>query len=160
MSISITWGVSTPSQSQASRSGEGGENGIVQIGFEGTEVARPHVPDSPDFAIKPTVEDVEILRPSEDFRLSDAATVPSLTATFEDRISGVFRNGHAIIDQRGRMTDGRRPRRLPGADDVYGVIHDGNGGMGRALSPVFGVSGNHGSLANARPLAEIAVTHQ
>ena len=69
----------------------------MRVGFEGTEVARPYVPAPPNFAIKPTVEKVEILRSSEDFRLSDAATVLCLAATFEDRISEVFRNDQRII---------------------------------------------------------------
>lgn len=86
----------------------------MRVGFEGTEVARPYVPAPPNFAIKPTVEKVEILRSSEDFRLSDAATVPCWAATFEDRISEVFRNDQRIIDRRGRMTDGRRQSRESG----------------------------------------------
>lgn len=102
---------------------------------------------------------MEVPRSLEDFRLADAAAVPRLASAFEDGISVVFRDGRGIVGRRGRVADGRRGR-LPRVDDVYGVAYDSNGGMRRAFPLVLGVCGNHGSLADACPFAEIPVTHQ
>jgi len=139
-----------PSQSHASRSAEG-----VKTGFAGADM-----PDPPEVAIGPAVQDMEIPRSLEDFRLADAAAVPRLPGAFEDGIRGVFRDDRGIAGRRGRVADNRWRRRLTRVDNVDCLTYDGNGGMRRASPLVLGVCGNHGPPPNARPFAEIAVTYQ
>ena len=157
----MTCGVSTPSQSHASRSVEGVNMGLC--GF-GSNVRKSRVRTCPirqTFAVEAAVQDVEVLRPLEQFGLTNGPAVPCLPTAFEDGIGRILCDRCRVAGRRGRMTHGQsvliRLRCLARVDDMNRIAGHSDRGMRRTVSLVVGIGGNHRGRPHACPLAHVAV---
>ena len=137
------------------------EYGIVGIWFKRAEVAGADVPDPPEVAVVAAVQNMEVLRPLEQFRLTNGPAVPCLPAAFEDGIGRILCDRCRVAGRSGRMTHGQsvmiRTRRLARIDDMNRLAHHNDGRVRRAVPLVVGIGGNHRGWPDSRPLAHITV---
>ena len=136
------------------------KDGIVWICLEAAEVERPDVPYPPGFTIVSAIKDVEISRPLKYLGLTDSATVPGLSCSFENWISRVFSDVRRIGDRCSCVTDNRGLFRLTRIDDMDCLANDSNGRMGGAVLLVLGFNRYNRFRAQAPPFTEIPFLNQ